>query len=206
MRFGVGLVVGLALGAAVVGGLWVYEQRSDPCLGRCGTGTWCVEGVCLLQEAETNNRTGKGRRKRRWRRRRRPGTPAAEPSLRQPTAAELAPAARGPGLKGTDVLNLDDRTNHPELTTAQVDERFRRLDRSIVACIDRARGDYDITTGRVVVGFRIERTGQIQRVRVSAPTVMQRAGLYDCIRPLVTQLRFPASDRSLIMSYPFDLN
>ena len=42
-----------------------------------------------------------------------------------------------------------------------MEARFRRLDRRIVACIDRAREGWDISTGKLVVAFRIERSGKV---------------------------------------------
>ena len=49
MRFGGGLVLGLILGAAGLFGYQRVASREDPCLGHCGTGTNCVEGVCMLE-------------------------------------------------------------------------------------------------------------------------------------------------------------
>jgi len=93
----------------------------------------------------------------------------------------------------------------PELDEAEVEQRFRRLDGRIIDCIDRAREGWDVS-GKVVVGFRLERSGRVQKVRVTAPALMQRAGIYACIAPLVKGLHYPASGRSLIMSYPYRLD
>jgi hypothetical protein len=205
MRFGGGLVLGLILGAAGLFGYQRVASHEDPCLGHCGTGTTCVEGVCLLEEKKVARK--KRRKRRRWRRRRPRAKGADEETWRTPTAKDLKSVAKGPSLKQTDYINMEDKGgDERELTSAEVDGRFRRLDRRIIACIDRAREGWDISTGKVVVSFRIERKGSVSKVRVSAPAVLQRQGLYDCVRPLVTALRFPPSGRALVMSYPYRLD
>lgn len=207
MRFVVGLIVGAVLGAGGYLGYETYRRHEDPCLELCGTGTTCVEGVCLRDELLADGRKKKRRRgRRRGRRRRRRPAGDDAPPLRTPSASDLRRADRGQSLKGTDYVDMSKGgAEGRELDSAEVEARFRKLGGRIVGCIDRAREGWDISTGRVVVGFRIERSGQVKRVRVTGPTLLLRAGLYDCIRPLVTGLRFPRSSRSLIMSYPFTL-
>jgi hypothetical protein len=43
-------------------------------------------------------------------------------------------------------------------------------------------------------------------VRVEAPAVLQRNGLFSCIKGVVGHLRFPAAGTSQILSYPFALS
>ena len=145
----------------------------------------------------------RGRRVRRGSRRSlaRVSTPA-----RRATAAELRPTTQGPTVQGTDYVDLATEGGQAakELSTEEVDRLFRRLDAAIVACIDRARGEVEVL-GQVTVSLRIERSGRVEKVQVTAPALLQRGEIYACIRPLVTGLRFAPSGRALIMSYPFDL-
>jgi hypothetical protein len=60
--------------------------------------------------------------------------------------------------------------------------------------------------GRVTVKFRIQRAGSVRGVRVEAPAILQKGGLYGCIKKVVGQLRFPPSGGSQIVSYPFSLS
>jgi len=209
MRFVGGLVAGLVLGFGGYLGYQQYAMHQDPCLGHCGLQTVCVEGVCLQQETPgaDDKRRRRRRRPRRRRRARHATTTGEQPKLRSPSARDLKPSARGPSLKGTDFVNMT-KPGAPEqeLSTAEVNTRFRKLDRRIVSCIDRARESWDLSSGRVTVSFRIERSGKVQKVRVAAAAALQQSGLYDCIRPLVTALSFPPTSRSLVMSYPFTLD
>ena len=204
MRFSLGLLCGLgALGVYL--GYQHFGSPQDPCRGFCAEGTVCRDGRCQPRRAPRDD--GKRRRRRGRRRRRRPDTDTAAPQLKTPTAAQLAAASQGPALGGADRIDLTEQgSDDRELSEAEVEQRFRRLDQRIIDCIDRAREGWEITGARVVVGFRLERSGRVDKVRVTAPALMQRQGLHGCITPLVRGLRFPPSARSLIMSYPYGLD
>ena len=217
MRFFVGLLVGLVLlGGGVAGYHW-YQVSQDPCLERCGQGTECQVDLCVASDDDDTDkvlRKKKKRRRRRWRRkrRRRPAnaaitdTTAPEETLRKVSAADLKSVNRGPSLRKTDYIKMGTSGGTTrELSTAEINAKVRRLDRGIVACIDRARGEYDVQRGKVSVAFRIERSGRVAKVRVTAPRVLQRGGLYGCVAPKIRSLRFGPSARSLIMTYPYSL-
>jgi hypothetical protein len=72
-------------------------------------------------------------------------------------------------------------------------------------CITDALGDYPLDSGKVELSFRVERTGTVNKVRVQAPQLLMRRGLYACVRPLVTGLRFPPSGGANVVTYPFAL-
>ena len=204
-------MVGLLALGAYLG--WQYRnQQNDPCLSRCGEGTECNGAVCVARVVPKPTVKQKRKKRKRWRRKRKKASgsisenPTETKELRTPGPAELKAQARGPSLSGTEVIAAGDISEGAkELSQAQVDARFNALRGRIVACIDRARGDWDIRQGEVKVAFRLERTGKVSRVKVTAPAVMQRGDIYGCIKPLVTGLRFPPSGRTLVMSYPFSL-
>jgi hypothetical protein len=208
MRFLLGLLCGLlALGGYI--GFQHYQRGKAPCGEFCGEGTTCVDGVCQVAVAEDDGKKKRKRRRhrRRWRRRsRRAGSSDPGEQLKKPSASDLVARSKGQRLEVTDYVDMEKGGGSTrELSTAEVTTRFRKLDRKIIGCIDRARGDYDIRSGKINVGFRIERSGAIKRVRVTGPAVMMKAGLYGCISRLVRGLRFPASSRALVMTYPFAL-
>ena len=60
--------------------------------------------------------------------------------------------------------------------------------------------------GRVTIKFRIQRAGTVRGVRVEGPAVLQKNGLYGCIKNVVGGIRFPAAGTSQIISYPFTLS
>ena len=87
-----------------------------------------------------------------------------------------------------------------------LDARFRAREEAILTCISRARPDEDTyVPGRVTVKFRIQRSGNVRGVRVEAPTILQKGGLYGCVKGVVMGIRFPPSNGSQVISYPFSL-
>ena len=42
-------------------------------------------------------------------------------------------------------------------------------------------------------------------VRVEAPAILQKGGIYGCIKGVVGGIRFPPSNGSQVVSYPFSL-
>ena len=125
------------------------------------------------------------------------------------SAADLHFVAQGDDLSKPDVLRLDMSNDKelPELSQDQIDERFRAREADILECITKARPDPETyVPGRVTVKFRIQRAGTVRGVRVEAPAILQRNGLYGCIKSVVGGLRFPAAGTSQILSYPFTLS
>lgn len=137
--------------------------------------------------------------------------PAAEsdPEPVRLSAADLRNVAQGDDLSTPDVLRLDMSNDKelPELSQDQIDERFRSQEPAILECISRSRPDPETyVPGRVTVKFRIQRAGTIRGVRVEAPAILQRNGLFGCIKGVMARLRFPSAGTSQILSYPFSLS
>jgi len=125
------------------------------------------------------------------------------------SAADLRPVAQGDDLSKPDVLRLDMSNDKelPELSQDQIDERFRGQESAILDCIARARPDPETyVPGRVTIKFRIQRAGTVRGVRVEGPAVLQKNGLYGCIKNVVGGIRFPSAGTSQIISYPFTLS
>jgi len=133
--------------------------------------------------------------------------PEAEPV--RLSAADLHPVAQGDDLSTPDVLRLDMSNDKelPELSQDQIDERFRSQEPAILDCIVRSRPDPETyVPGRVIIKFRIQRAGTVRGVRVEAPAVLQKNGIFGCIKGVVGRLRFPAAGSSQILTYPFTLS
>lgn len=133
----------------------------------------------------------------------------AEPEPVKLSASDLKLVSQGDDLSRPDVIKLgdatDDRGSH-ELSQDEIDARFRPKEEAILACIMRARPDEDsYVPGRVTVKFRIQRTGNVRGVRVEAPAILQKGGLYSCLKGVVGGIRFPPSSSSQVVSYPFSL-
>jgi hypothetical protein len=133
--------------------------------------------------------------------------PEPEPVKLSPS--DLRTVAQGDDLSRPDVIKMDlgDTRETRELTQDDIDARFRSEESAILECIVQARPDQETyVPGRVTVKFRIQRAGTVRGVRVEAPAILQKGGLYGCIKKVVGPMRFPASGGSQIVSYPFTLS
>jgi len=139
------------------------------------------------------------------------GRPEGEP---EPEPVHLSPAdlrmlAQGDDLNRPDVIRMDfaDVKETRELTQEDIDVLFRPQEGAILDCISSSRPDPDsYVPGRVTIKFRIQRAGTVRGVRVEAPAVLQRGGLYECVKRVVAGLRFPAAGSSQVVMYPFSLS
>jgi hypothetical protein len=135
--------------------------------------------------------------------------PDPEPEPIKLSAADLKITAQGDDLSRPDVVHMDlgDTKDTRELTQDDIDGRFRAQESAILDCISNARPDAETyVPGRVTVKFRIQRTGAVRGVRVEAPAILQKGGIYNCVKRVVGGLRFPASAGSQIVTYPFSLS
>ena len=133
----------------------------------------------------------------------------AEPEPIKLSSSDLKLVSQGDDLSRPDVVKLGDATDDSgshELSQDDIDARFRPKEEAILSCIMRARPDEDTyVPGRVTVKFRIQRTGNVRGVRVEAPAILHKGGLYPCLKGVVGGIRFPPSNGSQVVSYPFSL-
>jgi hypothetical protein len=146
-------------------------------------------------------------------------SPAAAPSggRRQPIdepepiklrAADLKIVWQGEDLSRSETVHLDfsNGAGGHELSQDEIDARFRAKEDAVLGCVARARPDEDtFVPGRVNVRFRIQRSGAVKGVQVEAPVILHKGGLTACIKGVVGGLRFPASNMSQVITYPFSL-
>ena len=134
--------------------------------------------------------------------------PVDEPEPAKLRPADLKMIWQGEDLSRADTVSLDfskDAVGR-ELSQDEIDTRFRAKDAAVIGCITRAHPDaYTYVPGRVTVKFRIQRTGAVKGVQVEAPVILHRGGLTGCIKGVVGSLRFPASNMSQVITYPFSL-
>jgi hypothetical protein len=135
--------------------------------------------------------------------------PEPEPEPIKLSAADRKMVAQGDDLGRPEIVRMDMSDSHDvaELSQDDIDHGFRAQEDAILDCISRARPDPEAyLPGLVNVKFRIQRAGAIKGVRVEAPAVLQKGGLYSCIKGVVERIRFPASGSSQIVTYPFRLS
>jgi hypothetical protein len=136
-----------------------------------------------------------------------PLEPEPEPVKLSPVDLKLV--AQGDDLSRPDVQRFDmsDDSGTHELSKDEIDDRFRARQDDVLACISRARPDEETyVPGRVTVKFRIQRAGTVRGVKVEAPAILMKGGLYGCLKSVVGGIRFPPSNSSQILSYPFSLS
>jgi hypothetical protein len=134
--------------------------------------------------------------------------PVEEPEPIKLRAADLKMIWQGEDLSRADDMRIDFSKDDGgrELSQDEIDTRFRTKEDAVVGCVTRAHPDkYTYVPGRVTVRFRIHRTGAVKGVQVEAPVILHRGGLTGCIKGVVGSLRFPASNGSQVISYPFSL-
>ena len=132
--------------------------------------------------------------------------PIDEPEPIKLRAADLKIVWQGEDLSKAEVQRFDLSSDGRELSQDEIDTRFRAKEDAVLGCINRARPDeYTFVPGRVTVRFRIQRTGAVKGVQVEAPVILHKGGLTNCIKGVVGGLRFPASNMSQVITYPFSL-
>ncbi len=209
-----GFLLGLLVAAIAFGGYLYWQRRTPPAPGP------------TIAAAPDAGASGK-RRKRRSRGASRaarsgagtaqagPGGPAGapapepEPEPVKLSAADLKIVGQGDDLSRPDVVRLDlgEEGSARELTEEEIDGRFKAEEEAILDCISRARPDAETyVPGKVTVKFRIQRAGTVRGVRVDAPAILQKGGLYGCIKGVVGRLRFPPAGSSQVVTYPFMLS
>ena len=134
--------------------------------------------------------------------------PAPEPEPAKLRAGDLKMVWQGEDLSRTETMRLDFSKDEGgrELSQDEIDTRFHTKEDAVLGCVDHARPDpFTFVPGRVQVRFRIQKTGTVKGVQVEAPVILQRGGLTGCIKGVMGGLRFPASNASQVITYPFTL-
>ena len=134
--------------------------------------------------------------------------PIDEPEPIKLRPADLKIVWQGDDLSRPEAMTLDfskDAVGH-ELSQDEIDARFHTKEAAVIDCVTRAHPDANtFVPGRVTVKFRIQRTGAVKGVQVEAPVILHKGGITGCIKRVVGGLRFPASNMSQVITYPFSL-
>ena len=206
-RIFLGVIIGIALAA---GGAFAWSKKMDGCFGRCGDGTRCEANQCLAVIAATP--MAAPAKTQRTRRRGSNGqnngaggdSPIAPEITLKPGDEKMV--AQGDALGRPEHIDLtapgDDGR---ELTQDLIDPVFHARDAAITKCITTTLGDAPLETGKIEIGLRVEHGGEVSRIRVEGPALLQRNGLTACIKKAVSGLRFPRSGGATVVTYPFEL-
>ena len=112
----------------------------------------------------------------------------------------------GDSLGRSEKVNFAESDTGKELDENDLDRGFQSARPQVLRCISDAIGDAPLEHGHLEVGFRVGKSGKVEKVNVKAAKYFERKGLYRCVRGAVEAITFPASDGSSVVTYPFDLN
>jgi hypothetical protein len=179
------------------------------CDDRCGAGTQCVGGKCIVAEAEDvstaeadtpEDTDGKGKRRRR-RRRKADGAdaPAGEvPSFDDSRVPKFDPNRNESIGESAGSERIADRTIRQHLSKFEP-----RLNRCIAQL---AEAGVDVGSGQVGFDIGIESSGRVWGVTAQAPAAMKQSGLVACMRLAISRYRFPSWDGpALGVEYSFEV-
>ena len=205
LRLVLGILVGVVLCA---GSGWLYLQKGKDCLSRCGDGTRCFEGKCIPSGPSTSVATTPSLPKKHKRHGGGSGNNGSGPAAPE---LHLSPGddhmtASGDALGRPEHIDLSQGGDDGKaLSQDDLDAVFHPAQSAITHCITDAVGDYPLESGKISVAFRVERSGAVKKLRVEAPQLLMRRGLFACVKPIVTGLSFPASGGANVVTYPFAL-
>ena len=191
------LLVGLLGGIAIAAGAAAWLAHGDfSCFGRCAEGTRCSGARCIPGTAPEPAAPAKLARRR---------THAASQPL-ELRAGDERRGVEGESLGRTERIDMTETGDAAkELDQEELDHSFAPAQPRIEKCITDALGDAPLASGRVEVGLRVGRSGAIERLRVEAPQLLLRRGIYHCVRGATQGLKFPASGGASVVTFPFEL-
>jgi hypothetical protein len=204
LRFLLGFVAAVVTLAA---GAYLYlggDALRDSCFGRCAETTRCMNARCVASVVPPPTTVDKtGRRRRTRTHLGNDGISAAEPEKKLQPGDERS-TTTGDALGRPERLDLS-KGDDKELSQADIDRIWAGVEPALSRCVSDAVGDWPLESGKIEVGYRIEQDGGVRKVRVTAPQLLMRNGLYGCMRPKITALRFPASSGASVVTFPFQL-
>jgi hypothetical protein len=200
-------VLGFVLCAVTIGGAAVLylgkASLGDPCLGRCGDGTRCTNGRCLAAVASAPPVDPKSHRRRRTHLGN-DGVTSAEPEKKLAPGDDRATTV-GDALGRPEHIDLSQGGDDKELPQAEIDRVWAGVEPQLSRCITEAVADWPLESGKIEVGYRIEKDGSVHKVRLTAPALLIKNGLQACMRGKITSLRFPHSGAASVVTFPFQL-
>lgn len=204
-----GFVLGLLVAGLLFAGYFFWKSREAPA-DKTASADGGAPGKKKRKRARGASRVARARPEARGREAIAPEEELEpEPEPIKLTAADRKMVGQGDDLARPDVVRMDlgEAGEARELSQDDIDAGFRPREDEILGCISKARPDPEAyVPGLVNVKFRIQRQGTVRGVRVEAPAILQKGGLYPCVKGVVERIHFPPSGSSQIVTYPFRLS
>ena len=208
LRFLLGFVFAFA---TLAGAAYLYLGKAgmkDACLDRCGEGTRCASSHCIPsfsdRTPEPVDKKG-GRRHSKRLQLSAGGITSAEPEKK------LAPGddkttTTGDALGRPEHIDMTQGGGDgKELSQNDIDRVWASAEPTLSRCITEALGDWPLESGKLEVSYRIEKDGTVKKVRLAAPQLLVRQGLYGCMRTKIASLKFPQSGGASVVTFPFQI-
>lgn len=181
-----------------------------PCDDRCGLGTRCLEGKCVVDDAPPEDATtGSGasptaeRGRRKGKRRRGATNEAADGRATAPVYDDSSIPRYDPER----VQSIGEGSGSERLPDRTVRQHLDRIEPGINACIrELVEAGVEIGSGQVSFQIGIEPSGKVWGITASAPSALKASGVVACMRTKIHAHRFPAWDGPAMgVDYSFEV-
>ncbi len=199
-KFFGGMAVAVVLGVTVWGFL-VMPKGEESCNDRCGPGTHCEAGRCLVDmpepdpepEAEAEE-TGKKSKKKRRRKKKSGSSQEGAGTLTEQLGWDNDDGVPRHDPRKAQVIG--ENTGSERLSDAVINRELGKLDGAFQKCIEDAAGrsEEPLASGRVKYEFGIGPSGKVTGVNVRGPSTLRAVGVFPCVRNAIFGHRFPSFD------------
>lgn len=191
---------------------------AEPCGGRCGPGTACVDGNCQAVAAVEPTPEAAPRRGRKGKRGRKAATvgaagdgaeveadaPGEDPALPPFVAVD---DRKIPEFSAGEPQTLDMQAGSERLSEAVLDQHFARVNPEIQRCVATASRYGEVGAGTLKFKLRLLPSGKVESVSVAASESLRVWGIPPCTRAAVFAHRFPAFDGpAMAVSFSVDID
>lgn len=196
--FGLGLVLGVALGAA-----GTYAALEKPWAG--GEQVAVVEidaGPQVEEDSKSRKKRGK-----RGRRGKNGNVELQEIDERiQLTAADRKMTWRGPKIVLPEKnMDFESGGGGRNLNQSEINDGVTGGQKRLMSCIAEARGQAELAAN-ITLKFLVSAEGRATKLRLQSPQYLLKNGLYECAGSAVRSMNFPATGAATIVTVPLDLS
>ena len=212
------LLLGLAIGA---GGSFIYLERqsgvaeSVGCADRCGEGTSCEAGLCLVARVEAKQARQKTKKRRRRRGKARARKPARTGALPEAEYDDDLPPFVAvndrhiPRFDRQRVQRIQMSDGAERISDHEIRQEMRRLEPAFNRCLATAArySDADLRGGSFDFVFGVRSSGKVNGVNISAPKHLRVYGTIACMRKVVFDHKFRSFDGPTMgVDYGFEVD
>jgi hypothetical protein len=200
------------LGLAVVA-LVPVACDPAPCDDRCGPGTRCQSGKCVVEEAPAVDTTGAARAaapdegRRKGRRKGRRGRGRSDADGPATASAPVFDDSAIPRFDPNRVQTIGEGQGSERLSDRKVRQQLERLEPRFNRCIEQvASAGVEVGSGQVSFEIGIEPSGKVWGITATAPKALRASGVVACMRGAIHGHRFPSWDGPPMgVDYSFDV-